>query len=144
MDVNVTGPMLLAQQAVQHMKKQSWGRVINIASVAGIRASAGRTAYGTSKSAVIGLTRQMAIELAAQGVTANAIAPGPIETPMVATLHSDTTRDNFLKQVPMKRYGAPEEIAGVVSFLASDDASYVTGQTLAVDGGFIAAGVLEI
>lgn len=144
MDINVTGPMFLTQEAARYMKKERWGRIINIASVSGLRASAGRAAYGTSKSAVIGLTRQAAIELAEFGITANAIAPGPIETPMVAALHSQVTRDNYLRAVPMGRYGAPAEIASVVSFLASEDASYVTGQTLAVDGGFIAAGVLEI
>ncbi len=144
MDINVTGPMFLTQEAARYMKKEGWGRIVNIASVNGLRASAGRAAYGTSKSAVIGLTRQAAIELAEFGITANAIAPGPIETPMVTTLHSQVTRDNYLRAVPMGRYGAPAEIAGVVSFLASEDASYVTGQTLAVDGGFIAAGILEI
>lgn len=144
MDVNLTGPMLLAQHAARHMIERRWGRIVNIASVSGIRASAGRTAYGTSKTAVIGLTRQMAIELAQHGITANAIAPGPIETPMVAALHSDVARENYLRAVPMRRYGRAAEIAGAVAFLASEDASYVTGQTLAVDGGFVAAGVLDI
>jgi 3-oxoacyl-[acyl-carrier protein] reductase len=144
MDINLTGPMLLAQRAALLMMKHRWGRIINIASISGIRASWGRTAYGTSKAAVIGLTRQIAIELAQFGITANSIAPGPIETPMVNALHSQTSRDNFLRLVPMKRYGSPEEIASTVAFLASDSASYITGQNIAVDGGFTAAGVLEI
>jgi NAD(P)-dependent dehydrogenase (short-subunit alcohol dehydrogenase family) len=144
MNVNLTGSMLLAQHATRMMMKHGWGRVVNIASVSGIRASAGRTAYGTSKAAIIGLTRQMAIELACHGITANAVAPGPIETPLVAALHSQAARDEYIRQVPMRRYGTPEEIAGVVAFFVSKDASFVTGQTLAVDGGFIAGGVLQI
>ena len=93
---------------------------------------------------MIGLTRQMAIELAAYGITVNAIAPGPIDTPLTQELHSETTRRNYLRMLPAARYGTPEEIAGPVSFLASDDASYITGHILSVDGGFMAAGVLEI
>jgi NAD(P)-dependent dehydrogenase (short-subunit alcohol dehydrogenase family) len=144
MDVNLTGPMLLGQRAALMMMKRRWGRIVNIASISGIRASWGRTAYGTSKAAVIGLTRQMAIELAQFGITANGIAPGPVDTPMVNALHTQASRDNFLRLVPMHRYGSPDEIAAAVGFLASDKASYITGQTIAVDGGFTAAGVLEI
>jgi NAD(P)-dependent dehydrogenase (short-subunit alcohol dehydrogenase family) len=144
MAVNVTGSMLCGQHAARLMISRQWGRIINLASVSGMRASGGRTAYGTSKAAVIGLTRQMAIELAAYGITVNAIAPGPIDTPLTRELHSETTRRNYLRMLPAARYGTPEEIAGPVSFLASDDASYITGHILSVDGGFMAAGVLEI
>lgn len=144
MAINVTGAMLCAQHAARLMRPRRWGRIINLASVSGMRASAGRTAYGTSKAALIGLTRQMAIELAEYGITVNGIAPGPIDTPLTRELHSETTRRNYLRAVPAGRYGTPEEIAGPVSFLASDDASYVTGHILTVDGGFMAAGVLEI
>lgn len=144
MAVNLTGPMLCGQHAARLMLRHGWGRIVNLASISGMRASAGRTAYGTSKAGVIGLTRQMAIELAPHGITANGIAPGPIDTPMTRVLHSDVARQNYTRSVPMARYGAPEEIAGTVSFLASDDAAYITGHIVPVDGGFMAAGVLEI
>ncbi len=93
---------------------------------------------------MVGLTRQMAIELAPHGITVNGIAPGPIDTPLTRELHSDISRQNYLRATPAGRYGVPEEIAGAISFLASDDASYVTGHILPVDGGFMAAGILEI
>ncbi|CAB3774441.1 SDR family NAD(P)-dependent oxidoreductase [Paraburkholderia humisilvae] len=142
MEINVTGPLLLAQQAAQRMIGNGWGRVVNIASISGIRAGAGRTGYGTSKTALMGLTRQMAVELAPFGITANSVAPGPVHTPMTS-VHSNEARQAYLRQIPMKRYGVPDEIAAAVAFFASEDASYVTGQTLAVDGGFVAAGILD-
>ncbi|MCO5396730.1 SDR family NAD(P)-dependent oxidoreductase [Ralstonia soli] len=141
-EINVTGPLALTQHAVQRMKQRGWGRIINIASTSGIRAGAGRAGYGTSKAALIGLTRQMAVELAVYGITANAVAPGPIETAL-ARNHSASAREAYLRQVPMKRYGLPEEVAAAIAFFATDDAAYVTGQTLAVDGGFVIAGMLE-
>lgn len=142
-EINVTGPLALTQHAVMRMKRRGSGRIINIASTSGIRAGVGRAGYGTSKTALIGLTRQMAIELAAYGITANAVAPGPIETTLSRRHHSSSAREAYLRQIPMKRYGLPEEVAAAVAFFAADDAAYVTGQTLAVDGGFVVAGMLE-
>jgi 3-oxoacyl-[acyl-carrier protein] reductase len=107
-------------------------------------ASAGRIANGTSKTAVIGLTRQLAIELAAENITVNSVAPGPVDTATARAVHAELTRQSYLRQIPMQRYGRPEEVAAAVSFLCSDDASYITGHTIPVDGGYLAAGVLEI
>jgi len=141
LDVNVTGVLMCAQQGARLMIKRGWGRVINIASVAGMRSvGVGRTGYGTSKAAVIGLTRQMAVELAEHGITANAVAPGPVDTPMTQVLHTQDFRKTYTDAIPMKRYGSVDEIAATVSFLASDGAAYVTGTVIPVDGGFLASG----
>lgn len=143
MTVNVTGTLLCSQRAARLMVERRWGRIINIASVAGMRAVGhGRTAYGTSKAAVIGLTRQIATELADQGVTANAISPGPVDTPMTEVLHSADFRAAYTAAIPAKRYGRPTEIAALVSFLASEHSGYITGATIPIDGGFMSAGAL--
>jgi NAD(P)-dependent dehydrogenase (short-subunit alcohol dehydrogenase family) len=143
MNINLTGTLLCSQHAARLMVPRRWGRIINIASVAGMRAvGKGRTAYGTSKAAVIGLTRQIASELADQGITANAIAPGPVDTPMTEVLHSPAFREAYISAIPEKRYGRPAEIAAAVSFLASEQAAYITGVALPVDGGFMSAGAL--
>jgi 3-oxoacyl-[acyl-carrier protein] reductase len=141
--VNVSGPLLTARHAVPLMQRRGRGRIVNIASISGVRASAGRVAYGTSKAAVIGLTRQLAIEFATDGITVNAVAPGPVDTPMTRDVHTELTRRSYCRAIPMRRYGRPEEVANAVAFLCSDDASYITGHTLPVDGGYLAAGLLE-
>jgi 3-oxoacyl-[acyl-carrier protein] reductase len=144
MAVNVTGALLMTQSAIPLMKKGGWGRIVNISSISGVRASAGRIAYGTSKAAIIGLTRQLAIELAPDNITVNSVAPGPVDTATARALHTELTRQSYVRMIPMRRYGRPEEIAAAVSFLCSEDASYITGHTIPVDGGYLAAGVLEI
>ena len=141
MNVNVTGTLLCAQAAARLMLRRHWGRIVNIASVAGIRAvGTGRTAYGTSKAAVIALTRQMAVELAEHGITANAVAPGPVDTPMTRALHTARFREEYSKAIPMNRYGTTAEVAAAVMYLVSNDAAYTSGMVLPVDGGFLASG----
>jgi len=141
LNVNVTGVLLCSQHGGRLMRREGWGRIVNIASVAGLRAvGVGRTGYGTSKAAVIGLTRQMAVELAEHHITANAVAPGPVDTPMTKVLHSPEFREAYTSAIPMRRYGTPEEIAAAVAYFASEDAGYVTGTVLPLDGGFYASG----
>lgn len=140
--INVTTPFLILQHCLHGMKQKGWGRVVNIASISGVRAGTGRLGYGTSKAALIAMTRQFAIEAAEWGVTVNAVAPGPVLTPLIKDMHGGDTADTYANLVPMHRYGTTDEIAHAVTFLASEDATYITGETLAVDGGFLASGLV--
>jgi NAD(P)-dependent dehydrogenase (short-subunit alcohol dehydrogenase family) len=140
--VNLTAPMLLMQYALPHMRQAGWGRIVNVASISALRAGTGRMAYGTSKAALVAMTAQFAVEVAPWGITVNAIAPGPIDTPLARANHTRATRAMYGDRVPMRRYGTPEEVAAGVLFFVSEAASYITGQTLCVDGGFVASGVL--
>ena len=141
MATNLDGAFLCSQACVPVMLKNGGGSIVNIASISGLRASTLRVAYGTSKAALIHLTRQQAVEFGTMGIRVNAIAPGPVETEMAKQVHSAAIRADYYDSIPLGRYGTMEEIASAVGFLCTPDASYVNGQVLAVDGGFDAAGV---
>lgn len=140
--VNLTGAFIISRLAARVMRDAGWGRIIQIASVSGILAGTQRCAYGTSKAGLIGLTRQMSVELARFGITVNAVAPGPVKTAMTEIMHDAATREAYCARIPARRYGRLEEVAHAVAFLASEEAGYITGQTLAVDGGYTAAGIM--
>ena len=143
MRINVNASFYCAQAAAKEMLKSNYGRIINVASIAGERAGEHRTAYGTSKAAVIGLTKQGARDLGGQGITVNAIAPGPVDTPLTRRVHTEKTRANYIKVIPAGRYGTVEEMADAALFLAGEAAGYVNGHVLFVDGGYVSAGVAE-
>ena len=141
-DTNLTGLFLCSQAAGRIMVEQGRGRIVNLSSVNGQRAITGRGAYTAAKGGVQMLTRIMAAELGAFGVTVNAIAPGPVDTPMVKQMHTAATREAWHRSLPIKRYAQPEEVAAAALFLVSDDAAYINGHILNVDGGFDATGML--
>jgi meso-butanediol dehydrogenase / (S,S)-butanediol dehydrogenase / diacetyl reductase len=147
-DVNLTGPFLCTLACAPYMLRnpgnalgQERGSIVNIASISGLRASSLRVAYGTSKAALIHLTKQQAVELGNVGIRCNAVAPGPVETAMAKAVHSPAIRRDYHDSIPLARYGTEAEIAKAVLWLCSPEASYVNGQCLAADGGFDAAGI---
>ena len=140
LDVNLTASFLCCREAVRRMTRGS-GRIVNVASHSALFGSAGRGAYAASKGGMTAMTRVLAVEAAAAGITVNTVAPGPIDTAMTSR-HDDEQRQRWLDVLPIKRYGTADEVAAAVVFLCSVDAAYITGQTLSVDGGFSAAGLL--
>jgi len=139
--VNLTGPFLVTQAAAPLMRDSGGGAIVNITSISGLRASTLRTAYGTSKAGLAHLTKQQAAELASLGIRVNAVAPGPVDTAMAKAVHTPEIRKDYHDHMPLNRYGLEEELAEVIYFLCSEHASYITGQVLAVDGGFDSTGI---
>jgi NAD(P)-dependent dehydrogenase (short-subunit alcohol dehydrogenase family) len=143
LDANVVGSFIVARAAAQIMKESGGGAIVNMASVSGLRGSKGRSAYGASKGAVVVLTQVLANDLARYGIRVNAVAPGPVNTPMVKAMHVDKDRALWSRHLPMRRYGEPGEIASVIEFLLDGTkSSYMTGEIVAVDGGFRGAGII--
>lgn len=143
LDVNVVGTFLVGRAAARIMMDKGGGSIVNIASISGLRGSKGRSAYGASKGAVVTLTQVMANDLAPFKIRVNAVAPGPVETPMVKAIHTDADRALYHRYIPMKRYSEPHEIASVIAFLLDErQSSYVTGEIIAVDGGYRGAGII--
>jgi len=132
--INLQGAFLCAQQVLPSMMRARWGRIINMASVVGQAGASGQANYAASKAGLIGLTKALAQEMASRNITVNAIAPGYIATDMTKVL-PDEVKQKILASVPLGRIGTPDDVAAAVKFLASDDASYITGQVLAVNGG---------
>jgi 3-oxoacyl-[acyl-carrier protein] reductase len=133
---NLKGTYLCTRAVLRGMVRACWGRIVNISSVVGLVGNAGQANYAASKAGMIGFTKSVAREVAGRGITANAVAPGYVETELTGVL-PENVKEQILGQVPVGRFGEPEEIAEVVAFLAGERAAYVTGQTIAVDGGMV-------
>lgn len=133
-DVNLTGTFNFIQEASKIMVRQKFGRIINITSVVGISGNPGQANYCASKAGIIGLTKSVALELASRNITVNAVAPGFITTEMTQNL-DEATKEAYLSKIPLKRFGTPEDVANLVAWLASDEAAYITGQVISVNGG---------
>src|SRR5689334_10946835 len=136
LDANLRGPFAAIRAASRGMMKRRWGRIINITSVVGVIGNKGQANYAASKAGLIGLTKSVAKELASRNILINAVAPGFIETDMTAAMTPEA-RETLSKQIPLERLGTPNDVAATVAFLASDFASYITGQVLVVDGGLV-------
>jgi 3-oxoacyl-[acyl-carrier protein] reductase len=136
LDINLKGAFLCTKAAGKVMLKQKYGKIVNIASVAGQYGNNGQANYSASKAGLIGLTKTTAKELGSKGITCNAVAPGLIQSKMTEVLPEDV-KENYLKNIALGRFGTPEDVANVVAFLASDDSKYVTGQVIDIDGGLV-------
>tara|TARA_R110001592_G_scaffold105399_3_gene296384 strand:- start:3662 stop:4330 length:669 start_codon:yes stop_codon:yes gene_type:complete len=134
--VNVKTPFIISKHVIKNMKKNNWGRIINIASIWGSKSKKQRTSYTTSKSALIGMTKTMAIEYAQHNILINSVSPGFTDTELTSTILSKKQKEELINQVPIKRMAKPEEIANTVAFLCSNLNTYITGQDIIIDGGF--------
>jgi NAD(P)-dependent dehydrogenase (short-subunit alcohol dehydrogenase family) len=142
LSINLRGAFIVGQRVARTMRLQGGGAIVNIASVSGLLGNPERAAYASSKGGLIQLSRVMAVDLADYGIRTNVVAPGPVETPMGGNMVADENARRWKDRMPLRRFAVPEEICGAVTFLCSDDASFITGQVLAVDGGFTAAGII--
>lgn len=142
-EVNLIGTFSISREVAKRMVSTGGGSIVHISSVSGQVGNKGRAAYGATKAAILNLTQVMSNELARHGIRVNCVCPGPIETPLAAGAHGAAGKVLWERSVPMKRYGTPKEVANTIGFMLSDDlASYVTGQIISVDGGFIGSGLL--